>query len=384
MRNKNYLKLYYVLLCVLFVFLFQKSSLNPGKWAWEHNIRWLYVFFVSFLASQILTPISIKLAFKFNILDFPDNIRKLHKSPIPRIGGLAIFGAIIISTLRNFNFSTELSGLIIGSSMFYLIGFIDDIKPISATARLIAQIVSALFVVYSGVTISIIPVGFPFEKIIEGTITVIWLIGIANSINFLDGVDGLAAGMSALCAGLFFVISIPTNQPHLMFLTIATVGACAGFLPYNWGPAKVYLGDSGATFLGFFIAGLAIMGSWENANPMIAISTPLLILGIPIFDTIYTTISRIKNGHVKSVKEWLEYTGRDHFHHRLMLLKLSPKRTVLFILMINLCIGLAALVIRNTGTIGSTILLFQTVVFFLIIVILMLLGREKIQSPSKK
>ncbi|MBN1622062.1 MAG: undecaprenyl/decaprenyl-phosphate alpha-N-acetylglucosaminyl 1-phosphate transferase [Endomicrobiales bacterium] len=379
--SKNAKKAYYVLLILTLIFLLQPKG---GTWAWLLGIRWIYLMFLGFVWAQILTPITIKLGWKFGILDHPTEERKIHKEPIPRIGGLAIFLAIILSNARNFQFSPQLLGLLVGSSLIYLIGLIDDIHPLSATSRIIAQIIACLIVIKSGVTITFIPVGFPGEKIIEGFVTAFWLIGLANALNFLDGVDGLAAGLGAVCSFLFFFIALPTEQKHLTYLTISITGACLGFLPFNWKPARVFLGDAGATFLGFLIAGIAVMGSWGYNNPMVALSTPLLILGIPIFDMIYTTISRIYYGHVRTFVQWLEYAARDHFHHRLMHLGLSEKHTVLFILMVNLCLGLGAIVIRNTGTLASILLLTQSVIIFLIITVLMLLGKKKTKEKSEK
>lgn len=370
--EKSWRKAYYVLLLIILLALLQPKG---GTWAWLHNIRWLYVLLLSFTLSQILTPIIIKIAWFFKILDYPD-ARKLHPAPTPRIGGLAIFIAFILSAARNFQFSRELTGLIAGGSMIYIIGLIDDIHPLPAAPRLIGQIASCMVVIWSGVIITVVPHAVPGHQILSVIITVIWLIGIANALNFLDGIDGLATAMSILCSVLFFLIALPTRQGHLSYVSIALAGGCMGFLTFNWKPAKVFLGDSGATFLGFTIAGLAVMGSWAHNNPTVAVSTPLLILGIPIFDMIYTTVSRIKNGHVKNFKQWLEFVGRDHFHHRLMRIGFSDKQTVFFILFLNFCLGIGALVIRDTGTRGSILLLVQSVIIFMIIVALMIVGRQ--------
>ena len=239
-------------------------------------------------------------------------------------------------------------------------------------------------IIKSDVVLTVFPQTWLFAKYVNVALTLLWFVGIANAINFLDGVDGLATGMIALCALLFFSIAWPTRQSYLSYITIATAGACIGFLPYNWRPAKVFLGDAGATFLGFLIAGLAVMGSWAHKDPAVALSTPLLILGIPIFDMIYITVSRIKNDLVHNVKEWLEYTGRDHFHHRLMHLGLSQVQTVLFIWMLNLCLGLGALVIRDTGIRGSMLLLIQSVIIFVIVIVLMILGKDATNKPDIK
>ncbi|HBU69262.1 MAG TPA: undecaprenyl-phosphate alpha-N-acetylglucosaminyl 1-phosphate transferase [Elusimicrobia bacterium] len=371
-KSKPFRIISYVLMILVLAFLLQPSG---GTWTWLHDVRWFYVLILSFILAYVITPIAIKAAWRLKLLDMP-NERKIHSVPIPRVGGIAIVLAVIVATARNFQFSSELTGLVIGSSIIYLIGLIDDIKPLSASLRLAAQVIACVIVIKSGVVLNTLPLGFPGGHIIEIILTAFWLIGIANAINFLDGVDGLATGMVAISALLFFMIAWPTRQSYLAYLTIALAGASLGFLPYNYKPARIFLGDAGATFMGFLLAGLAVMGSWAYNNPMVAISTPLLILGIPIFDMIYTTISRVKNGSVRNVKEWLEYAGKDHFHHRLMKLGFSEKKTVIFIWGLNLCLGLGSLVIRDSGVKGSILLLVQSVIIFLMIVVLMLSGRE--------
>jgi UDP-GlcNAc:undecaprenyl-phosphate/decaprenyl-phosphate GlcNAc-1-phosphate transferase len=372
-RSTTKTKILYGLLLLLLLILLQPTG---GKWAWIHGVRWLYVFLLSFGLSFLLTPLAEMLAQKFKILDLPDHDRKIHTMPIPRLGGLAVFAAFLISATRNDQFSMQLGGLIFGGCIIYAIGFFDDKKPLPAAARLSMQIIACLVVIYSGVFITVIPKEFDLFRVPSSLLTIFWLLGLSNALNFLDGVDGLATGMAALCSILFFMIALPTNQTYLSYSTMALAGACLGFLPYNWRPAKIFLGDAGSTFLGFMIAGFAVMGSWADKNGMVAVSTPLLILGIPIFDMIYTTVSRIKNGSVKTFIQWLEYAGKDHFHHRLMHLGFSQVQTVGLILLLNFCLGLGALTLRETGTRGSIFLLSQSVLIFLIVVALMLRGRN--------
>ncbi len=366
-------KAYYFLLIVLIIALLQPKG---GTWAYLLNLRWLYILLLSFVISNFLTPIFIKISYKFGFLDNPGE-RKVHTSPIPRIGGAAVFIAFVVTLLRNLQFSKSLTGLLIGSSIIFILGFIDDIKGLSATIRIVFQIISALVVILSGVRITFIPVGWPLENFLELIITIVWFIGIANAVNFLDGIDGLVTSFGLLCSVFFFLIALPTHQKFLAWMCVALIGACAGFLPYNWYKAKVFLGDSGATFIGFILAGFAVIGTWAENEPVVALSTPLLVLGVPIFDMIYTTVSRIRNKKVKTVKEWLEYVGKDHFHHRLMKLGLNVPRSVGFILLVNICLGLSALIIRSAGPLGSILLILQASGIFVIVVVLMLLGREK-------
>jgi len=352
----------------------------PPGWlsalAWERNLRWLFVLAVSALLAGLATPLCMALAFRWKILDIPA-ARKMHSVPIPRLGGLAVFAAAIFSTARNFQFSWELTGLVAGGSLIYVTGLVDDARGLSAKTRLWAQIAASLTLVAFGVRITFLP-HMPGEAFLETLITVVWLVGLTNAFNFLDGIDGLASGMGALCALLFLAIAWPSRQSYVSFFTVALAGGCLGFLPYNWHKAKIFLGDAGSTFIGFTLAGLAVMGSWADKNALVALSTPLLILAIPIFDMIYTTVSRVRNDQVHNVKEWLEYVGKDHFHHRLLHLGATEVQTVGFILAVNLCLGLASITIRHAATpFGAGVLLFQSFLIFLMIVFLMLLGRNK-------
>jgi len=346
-----------------------------GRWAWLIGARWFYVLLFAFCISYFSTGLLIYIGHKLKILDHPDYERKIHTSPVPRIGGLGIFVAITISTLRNLQFSKELTALFIGSLIIYMVGFIDDIKPQKASLRLFAQITASLIALLGGVRITVVPVGFPYELFWEYLITILWLVGLANAINFLDGINGLASGLVGLSSILFFTIAFPTRQSYLAYLTMALVGGCAGFFLWNI-RGKIFLGDAGATFIGFLAAGIAVMGSWTHPDPIVAAVTPLLVLSIPIFDMIYTTISRFKNRQVKNIKEWLEYVGKDHLHHRLMNMGFSDKSSLIFVLLLNLAIGLGAITIRFAGNTGANLLLIQTILIFVIVVLLMLSGRK--------
>jgi len=364
--------LYYVLLAVVLIALLQPKG---GTWAYLLNVRWLYIFLISFGITNLLTPLSIKLGHKFKLLDYPEE-RKVHKHPVPRIGGLAIYIALVITISRNLQFSKELTGLMIGCTLIFLVSFIDDIRKLSTTVRMIVQIIAALIAVKMGVVITFIPHGWPLETLIEAVITIVWFIGITNAVNFLDGIDGLVTSFGIFCSLIFFLIAWPTEQKFLAYMNISLIGSCAGFLPYNWSKAKIFLGDSGSTLIGFLLAGMAVMGGWAENNSLVALSTPLLILAVPIFDMTYITISRIKNGHVKTLKQWLDYVGKDHLHHRLIKIGLSVPWTVGFIILVNLCFGLASLTIRESGSKGSIILLIQSLSILSIVVVLMIVGRE--------
>jgi len=361
------------------------ALLPPGgfsAWTWTEGLRWSYLFLISMSAVFLLAPASAWLAVKIGAIDIP-SARKVHSIPVPRIGGAAVYLGFMAAVIRNLQFSTEIYGIMLGGTIVFLLGFFDDWKSLSAKTRLFWQTAAALVVTFFGLHLSL-PANIPFSYTIATVLSVVWLVGIVNAFNFMDGIDGLASTMGAVCALLFLGIGWRSNQYPLSFISAALAGACFGFLRMNWRPAKVFLGDSGSTFIGFILGCLALYGSWATDNPAVSLSTPLLVLGIPIFDIIYTTISRIKNGSVRSVKEWLEYTGKDHFHHRLMKLGLGVEQTVGFIVLLNICLGLGAWSIRHTAsTLGTWLLLTQSVLIFLIVVVLMVLGRESTPEKDK-
>jgi UDP-GlcNAc:undecaprenyl-phosphate GlcNAc-1-phosphate transferase len=365
-------KIYYTVIFILILFFLSPFG---GTWFYLNNLRWLYILFLSFLLSNLLTPIVEKIGWKFKLLDYPSK-RKIHKKPIPRVGGVAIFIAFIVTVFRNFRFPPEVLGVLIGATVLFLFEILDDIFNISAFVRLFGQILASIVLIVFGVSISLIP-QIPGEKIIEYILTIIWVVGITNAMNFLDGVDGLSTGLTIISSVCFFIVAFSTKQVEFGYIVIALIGVSLGFLPYNFNPARIFLGDSGATLLGFLLASFAIVGTWNLANPVIGASIPILILGIPIFDMVYTTISRIRNHVIKNVKEWIEYTGKDHFHHRLLKIGLNQQQSVFFLYSLNFCLGIGAVVLRTAGGgLEGILLLLQAFIIFGIITTLMLAGRE--------
>lgn len=366
-------KIYYILIICIVLFLFFSISIKHFA---NIYINWLFILCMSFLLAQILTPAAKYIAFKVKALDVPDK-RKIHKVPIPRLGGLAIFISFI-AMLKYFNCENQagVHGLLLGCSLIVLIGIIDDIKGVSAVFKLMVQVAASIIVVSNGIRITFIP-GFFLKDAIEILISMIWIIGITNAINFLDGMDGLATGLSVIASLSIFLVVVSTGQYDVTYLSIALLGSCIGFLPYNFKPAKIFLGDSGSTFLGFILACLAIMVTWPSQETAVAISMPILIFSVPIFDMIYTTVSRFKNKSVRTLKEWLEYVGKDHFHHRLVHIGFSDIMAVIFIYASALSLGLSAVALTDAGDKAAVLLLCQAVLIFFIIVTLMLAGREK-------
>jgi len=372
---------------VIIAYLFLLFFLPPGwisAWTWEEGLRWLYLFLIAFFTSHLLSPIAFRLAGVIGAIDIPDK-RKMHTVPTPRLGGLAVYLAVVFTIVRNQQFSYELLGLLAGGSIIFILGVVEDSKGLSPYSRLFWQAAAAGIVIYSGIRFHF-PNHWLGGELISVILTFLWLIGMANVVNMMDGIDGLVCGTGMVCSIFFTGIAWNAKQKQLAYLASSLGGACLGFMPSNWNPAKMFLGDCGSTFIGFMLGGMAVFGGWAENNPLVALSTPLLILGIPIFDAVYITISRIRRGVVRSIGEWLEYTGKDHFHHRLVHLGLNVKESVGFIILVNICLGLGAWTMHYTKSrLGTGLLLLQSLLIFCIIVVLMLLGRDvKDENPSLK
>ncbi|VAX37873.1 Undecaprenyl-phosphate alpha-N-acetylglucosaminyl 1-phosphate transferase, partial [hydrothermal vent metagenome] len=238
------------------------------------------------------------------------------------------------------------------------------------------QVAASAIIMSTGLIVSFMPDTW-WGQIIAVIITLIWILGIINATNFIDGIDGLATGFTIIAAIFFLIITLHLEQFYVALMAAILVGSCLGFLLFNFKPAKIYLGDGGSTFLGFMLASFALYGEWSFRGPVIALGIPVLILGVLIFDMIYITISRIRNGHVHNFHEWLDYTGKDHFHHRLMNLGFKEEHAVIFIYIIAIILGLSALIVEHARvSYPVVVLMVQAILIFVIISILMLMGRK--------
>lgn len=332
---------------------------------------------LSFLTVYFSTPLFKRLAIKFNILDIP-NHRKIHKEPTPLLGGLAVYIGVILGLMFNFANLRFLLGIVIGATLILIIGLIDDIKGLSARLRLIGQSIAALIIISFGTRLSFLPNNL-WGNIGEIILTLIWIVGITNALNYLDGVDGLATGTAAISALFFSIISYQTNQPGIGLAGFVLMASCLGFLPHNFKKAKIFLGDAGSTFIGFTLAGIAVEGNWAEDN-IIKLTVPILILGVPIFDMVFTTIMRIKEEKINTIIEWLKYGGKDHFHHRLIDLGLHPTGTILFIYFISISFGINAMMVSNEKAIVGVLAILQASIIFAGIAVLMVIGKGRRKS----
>ncbi|PYM98690.1 MAG: undecaprenyl-phosphate alpha-N-acetylglucosaminyl 1-phosphate transferase [Candidatus Rokuibacteriota bacterium] len=347
-------------------------------WARDQAARlpWLYLVLLAFAVAFFAVPVARAFALWRGVVDVPA-ARKVHEVATPLLGGAAVYGAFAVTVLTSFDFSLQLKGVAVGATLVVGIGVLDDMTDLPASLKLLGHIGAAAAAIAFGVVLNIIPNWVPGFVWINVGLTILWFVTVTNAVQFLDGMDGLAAGLGAI-AGIFISIAaLQTGQRYLMYLSAALVGACLGFLPYNFRPgrARIFLGDGGATFIGFTLAGLAVMGEWADQNSLIALLTPALILGVPLFDIGFVGIARVVTGKVHTLPEWLAYTGRDHIHHRFEALGLTKKQSVLLIFFLASTLGLSALLLKDATPREAVLILVQAACVLAIVAVLEGVGR---------
>jgi UDP-GlcNAc:undecaprenyl-phosphate GlcNAc-1-phosphate transferase len=329
------------------------------------NYQYLTVFVLSFILVGVLTPIMRKVAIKNNIFDLPNTSHKSHALPTPYLGGVAIMLGVVLVSLLAVLLSTNVLGnlnlllsVLIPALLLGLIGLWDDIKSLPAYPRLFAQ--SAVGVGISIILITTGTLGNPTGSIVlDVLLTVIWIVGICNSINFFDNMDGGAAGAVAFSSLGLALLAWNLGQSLLVGLALVTAGATFGFLIWNKSPAKIYMGDAGALFLGVLLATLAIRLDPITQSRAISLSIPLLLLALPILDTTTVVISRLRNG--VSIFQG----GQDHLSHRLVKVGLTRKSAVIVLwLLCILFVVIANLVSMLTSTFELIFLLLGVLIWF--------------------
>lgn len=335
-------------------------------------LRLLFAFVISFLIAYASTPIIKMLAFKIGAVDVPKDNRRMHKKPIARLGGLAIFYGFIISILCFAEIDTAMRGILIGSVIIVVLGIFDDVYSLNAFFKFFVQIMAALVVVMHGVRIDHISsfgIGAsPYISlgVLAVPITVLWIVGVTNALNLIDGLDGLAAGVSTISTVSLFAISLITREAGVAIVTAAVAGAGFGFLPYNLHPAKIFMGDTGSTFLGFILASLSVVGLFKG-YAVISMAVPFLILGLPIFDTAFAILRRILRGQSPMTPD------RGHVHHRLIDLGFDQKQTVTILLITSGLLSLSAVVLLLCGS-------YRAIVLILAVVFLAMVGMKLAKS----
>ena len=359
---------------------FAAVVLAPVTRAWLYALeaRWLYLMLSALALSLVIVPIVRASARWAGVLDQP-SARKVHQVPTPLLGGAAVYAAFAVTVLMNFSFSRELKGVAVGGAVVVALGILDDIADLPAWGKLIGQLAAATIAMSFGAMLTVVPHAVPGSAVLNVAVTALWFLTVTNAVQFLDGMDGLAAGLGAV-AGIFFsVVALQTDQPYLMFLSASLVGACAGFLPYNLRPrgATIFLGDSGASFIGFTLAGLAVMGVWSEGDPLVALLTPILILAVPLFDIAFVGVVRVTSGKVHSLPEWLAYTGKDHIHHRLEQLGFTKRETVFLIYFLCATLGISATMLKSSTPREAWLIVVQAACVLAIVALIETVGRGR-------
>ncbi len=304
---------------------------------------------VSMLLSFGLTPLVKRLAYRIGAVDVPKDRRRMHDHPIPRLGGLAIFVGFVITVLLFAQPDRQLRGILLGACLIVAVGVVDDSHPLGAGIKFILQIVASLIAVWHGVVIQMIANPLPFIGgpywdfgIMAVPITVIWIVAVTNSVNLIDGLDGLADGVSTIAALTMLIIALLMGDLKMAVICAALVGACVGFIPYNRNPAKIFMGDTGATFLGYMLATVSVTGLFK-LYAMISFIVPFIILGFPIYDTASAFTRRILKGQNPMKAD------RSHTHHKLIDMGMNQKQAVATLYLIAGVLGLCAVMIVTTG-----------------------------------
>jgi len=323
------------------------------------------IFLISLFLSLILSPLLRWLGLKIGAYIKRKRLRDLHQGQVPRLGGLAIFLSFVITTLVFLEFNKHLEGILLASILIFGANLFDDIFQISWPVKLASQIATSLIIIGFGIGIDFfqtpwglvyldqvkIPLtvlGTTYHLILWSDLfTLVWLVLLMNSLNFLDGLDGLAGGISVIGFGVIFFLSLrpEVNQLFTAFLALVMMAAVLGFLPFNFSRRKLFLGDSGAYFLGFMLAVLAIVSGAK-------VATALLVLGVPIFDALWVVINRLIN------KKSPFLAGLEHLHHRLLKRGLSKIQILFLFYSVSLVFGMTALYLKSLGKLITLIILF--------------------------
>ncbi|GIP30032.1 undecaprenyl-phosphate alpha-N-acetylglucosaminyl 1-phosphate transferase [Paenibacillus sp. J23TS9] len=305
-------------------------------------------FILSLVIVLALIPPLRKLAIRVDFVDRPTS-RKIHKEPVPHLASIAIFlGFMIPYLILTRHWDREMAGVIAGSLLIMGIGMVDDWyktrgKDFAALPKTVIQVAAAVIVYFSGISFVGVTIPFVghmivFPEWLQFILTILWIFGVTTVINFMDGLDGLSGGVAGISALTLFVVAIAKGQSHSAIMAIILVGVALGYLKYNKPPAKIYMGDAGATFIGFMLGIIALDGAFKQVT-VISILVPVLALGVPIFDNIYVVIKRYLNGQP------VYKADRSQIHYRLISWGLSPKQAVVFIYLISACLSLSSIIL---------------------------------------
>ncbi|MDY3827655.1 MAG: rubredoxin [Clostridium sp.] len=353
-------------------------------------------FILAFIISLMITPYTIKIADKIGAVDVPKDQRRMHNRSMPKFGGPAVIIGFLISVIYLLSvmsiegsidlfgpekYGFKLIGVFLGIVVITITGILDDIKTLKPIQKLIGQLVAATIIVSFGIQIEHLKIPFLYKVGLSDAfsviITVLWIVGVTNAINLIDGLDGLSSGISMIsCLSLLIIFALNGSPIIAIILTTALAGALVGFLPYNFAPAKTFIGDTGSNFLGFILAVISILGVAKTYTAVVIV-LPVIVLGLPIFDVIWAIIRRIIKG--KSLKAVFQ-ADKGHLHHRLVAKGFSQKQAVLILYGISAAFGIFAVILFDSG-------IWKALSFLLMIIAAVAIGyknfiKDKIEDNS--
>ena len=344
-------------------------------------------FLLAFITAFVTTPYTIKLAKKLGAVDLPKDERRINKKPMPRLGGLAVIAGFVVSIIylliimniegsidlfNEENYYIKLIGFFVGAIILGITCFVDDVQGIHPLTKFIGQLIAAIVVVATGTVIQDIDIPIIRElfsnRIFSVILTLGWIIGITNAINLIDGLDGLSSGISLIsCLSLIMIFALNNSPLIAVLLVTALAGALTGFLPFNFNPAKTFIGDTGSNFLGYCLAVISILGVAKTYTAIVIVA-PLIVLGIPVFDTLWAIVRRaIKGRSLKAIVT----ADKGHLHHKMLKKGFTQKEAVLILYGISATLGMFAVILLESG-------IWKALSFALIVVAVIGLGYKNI------
>ena len=303
----------------------------------------LLIFAAALVCAIGATPIARQVALRLGIINEPAGNRFSNKR-IPMLGGIAMYAAFIIAVLlfaEQFYIS-QMLGILVGATWVSFLGIWDDRKMLNPLVKFAGQILGALILIMTGVQVE-----FLHQPMLNAVITIVWVLGITNAINFLDNMDGLSGGVAAIAAFFFLALAALNGQILVGMLSAAMLGAALGFLLYNFNPAIIFMGDAGSLFIGFILAAIGIKLRFPANTDLVTWMVPVLVLGVPIFDTTLVTLSRVRR------RVPIYVGGKDHTSHRLVRLGLSPRASVLVLYCVSAACGVLALIVAQADLVTA-------------------------------
>ena len=349
-------------------------------------------FLLAFITAFVITPYTIRLAKKVGAVDMPED-RRVNKKPMPRLGGLAVIAGFMVSAIylvismslekkidfTEDNLTLKIIGFLVGGIVLGITCFIDDVKGIKPLVKLAGQTLAAILVASSGILIDNFTIPFKensvmLNEIFSYILTIGWIVGITNAINLIDGLDGLSSGITLIsCLSLLIIFALNESPLIAVVLITALAGSIVGFLPYNFNPAKTFIGDVGSNFMGFALAVISILGVAKTYTAIVIVA-PIMVLALPIFDTLWAIVRRIVK--TKSIKGVFK-ADKGHLHHRLMARGYTQRQAVLILYGITATFGMMAIILLDSG-------IWKAITFALLVVAIVAIGYKDILKLRKE